>query len=63
MNLIIEALEQMDQDGLVLRLEDLKNETIVRISIDVDTLEELIENGDITVLEEFDISYEEDWDD
>jgi hypothetical protein len=61
--LIIEALEQLNENLVVLRLEDLDEETIIRVAIDSDTLTDLVDRGDITIIEEFDISYDDDYED
>jgi hypothetical protein len=58
--LIFDAIEQFDGDRIILRVEDLESESILRITIDSEKITELVEKNEVTIIEEYDISYDED---
>ena len=59
--IVFDAIEQFDSDRIVLRVEDLNEEVILRISIDSDLLSELIDSGKVHIIDEYDISYDDDY--
>ena len=57
--LVFDGIEKFGHDGIILRVENLEDETIMRVSIDPKSFAEIIEKNMVDVLEEFDIAYEE----
>ena len=58
--LIFDAIEQFDGDRIIFRVEDLESESILLLTIDSEKLTELVEKNELTIINEYDISYDDD---